>query len=105
MTLRITCPHCGQKKTVEEIKTERDGDGRLAIDLDYCEHCNRRLDEIDDSKPPVEQQAEARKLARERSRLARLYNGLVRRGAMAVDLAALQGEIDGIEGRLTELGL
>jgi hypothetical protein len=77
----------------------------MTVDLGYCENCQRSLTEADDLKPSLEVQAEARKRSRGRARLARQYNGLIRRGAQAVDLAALQGEIDGIEGRLTELGL
>ena len=105
MTLRITCPHCGQKNVVEKIKTEHDGDGRLAIDLGYCKHCQRLLGEADESKPPMEQQAEARKLMRERARLVQGYNTLTRQGATAADLVAWRGEIDGMGRRLTELGL
>lgn len=104
MTLRVTCPHCGQRNTIEEVKTKRDGDG-LALDLGWCESCQGDLAEIPDSRPPAEQRAEARKLARSRSRLVRQFNGLIRGGASAADLAALQGEIDRIEERLTELGL
>lgn len=104
MTLRVTCPHCGQRNTVEEVKTQRVGDG-LALDLGWCEHCQGDLAEVPDSKLSVEAQVEARRLVRERARLAQEYNSLIRRGAMGDDLAGIALEIKTLEERLTELGL
>ena len=104
MTLRVTCPHCGQRNAVEEVKTQRVGDG-LALDLGWCEHCQGALAEVPDSKLSVEAQVEARRLVRERARLVQEYNSLIRRGAMGDDLVGIALEIKALEERLTELGL